>query len=66
MSTSNIGRAEMPKKGGVTVHPVVRDLDGIVYLANQGTISFHATTTNLSPMAHPSTPRSASSAAGRL
>lgn len=45
-----IDRAEMPKRDGVTLHPVVRDANGITYLANQGTISFHVTTTRAGAM----------------
>lgn len=36
-----IGRLEMPRRDGVTVHPVVQTVDGLAYLANQGTITFH-------------------------
>lgn len=36
-----IGRMEMPKREGVTVHPVVTDAEGVAYLANQGTLTFH-------------------------
>ena len=36
-----IGRIEMPRKKGVTVHPSVCTADGLAYLANQGTIEFH-------------------------
>lgn len=38
----SIGRMEMPKRDGVTVHPVVHDAGGVAYLANQGTLTFHA------------------------
>ena len=37
-----IGRFEMPKRDGVTVHPVVTNPEGVAYLANQGTLTFHA------------------------
>lgn len=36
-----IRRVEVPKAGGVVHHPVVDSEDGLVYLANQGTITFH-------------------------
>lgn len=36
-----IGRIEMPRKEGVTVHPEVSSADGLAYLANQGVIEFH-------------------------
>lgn len=39
---SSIGRMEMPKRDGVTVHPVVHDAEAVAYLANQGTLTFHA------------------------
>lgn len=37
-----IERMEMPKRDGVTVHPVVTNEEGVAYLANQGTITFHS------------------------
>ncbi len=37
-----IGRMEMPKRDGVTIHPVVTTAEGVAYLANQGTLTFHA------------------------
>lgn len=40
-----IDRVPLPKKGGETVHPAVTTAEGIAYLANQGTVTFHATTT---------------------
>lgn len=48
-----IGRHEVPKKGGVTNHPVVHDTEGIAYLANQGTITFHAPTSTIEHPYHP-------------
>ncbi len=36
-----IGRIEMPRREGVTVHPTVSTADALAYLANQGTIEFH-------------------------
>jgi len=38
---SFIERIELPKQGGVTQHPAVSTVEGLVYLANQGTIAFH-------------------------
>jgi bifunctional non-homologous end joining protein LigD len=38
---SFIDRIELPKRGGVTAHPAVSTREGLAYLANQGTISFH-------------------------
>jgi bifunctional non-homologous end joining protein LigD len=39
-----IERVDIPKKGGVTQHPVVRDAEGIVYLANQNVLELHVPT----------------------
>jgi bifunctional non-homologous end joining protein LigD len=36
-----IGRIELPKQGGTVQAPVIHDLDGLLYLANQNTITFH-------------------------
>jgi bifunctional non-homologous end joining protein LigD len=36
-----IRRVEVPKAGGVVHHPVVDGEDALVYLANQGTLTFH-------------------------
>jgi bifunctional non-homologous end joining protein LigD len=36
-----IRRVEVPKAGGVVHHAVVDSEDGLVYLANQGTVTFH-------------------------
>lgn len=37
-----IGRVEIPKRDeGVTVYPTVDSVEGLAYLANQGTITFH-------------------------
>jgi bifunctional non-homologous end joining protein LigD len=36
-----IRRVDVPKEGGVVHHPVVDDEDGLVYLANQGCLTFH-------------------------
>ncbi|MBT8249068.1 MAG: non-homologous end-joining DNA ligase [Acidimicrobiia bacterium] len=39
---ASIERYEVPKnEGGTTTYPVVRDVNDIAYLANQGTITFH-------------------------
>ena len=39
--TDLIGRIEMPRREGVTVHPAASTADALAYLANQGTIEFH-------------------------
>ncbi|HTC81333.1 MAG TPA: ATP-dependent DNA ligase, partial [Acidimicrobiia bacterium] len=36
-----IRRVEVPKAGGVVHHPVIDSEDGVVYLANQGCLTFH-------------------------
>ena len=36
-----IGRIEMPRREGVTMHPAASTADALAYLANQGTIEFH-------------------------
>jgi bifunctional non-homologous end joining protein LigD len=36
-----IRRVEVPKAGGVVHHPIVDTEDALVYLANQGTVTFH-------------------------
>ena len=38
---SYIGRVELPKQDGTVRYPTVSDVDGLVYLANQNTITFH-------------------------
>lgn len=38
---ASIRRVDVPKEGGVVHHPVVDDEDGLVYLANQGCLTFH-------------------------
>ena len=43
-----IGRYAVPKReGGTTTYPVVDDQQGLVYLANQGTVVFHSWTGRL-------------------
>ena len=48
-----IGRHEVPRAGGTTTHPVVYDVAGIEYLANQNTITFHVPTTTCDDSEHP-------------
>lgn len=38
---NNIGRVELPKQDGTVKYPSVSDVDGLLYLANQNTITFH-------------------------
>ena len=48
-----IGRFAMGKKDGETVHPVIGDLDGLIYLVNQNTVTFHAPTFTTAAPTHP-------------
>jgi bifunctional non-homologous end joining protein LigD len=36
-----IGRIELPKQNGTVSYPSITDLEGLLYLANQNTITFH-------------------------
>jgi len=50
---SFIRRIEVPKAGGVVHHPVVDDEDGLVYLANQGCLTFHCWPTQADRLRQP-------------
>ncbi|HSJ26796.1 MAG TPA: non-homologous end-joining DNA ligase [Acidimicrobiia bacterium] len=52
--SDRIGRVEVPKSDGTVNHPVVRDRDGLLELANQGTITFHVWTAALPDLDRPS------------
>jgi bifunctional non-homologous end joining protein LigD len=52
--SDRIERTEVPKSGGTVTHPVVRDREGLLELANQGTITFHVWTAALPDLDHPS------------
>lgn len=47
-----IGRIELPKSDGTTTYPLVETPEGIAYLANQGTITFHVWTSRLPDLWH--------------
>jgi len=49
----NIGRIELPKRDGVTNFPVVRDAEGLAYLANLGAIAFHVPTSRIGSLRSP-------------
>lgn len=50
----HIGRVEIDKNdGGVTNYPTVDSVEGITYLANQGTITFHPWTSRLPDLDRP-------------
>lgn len=48
-----IERVEVPKEGGTTNHPLCDSRDDLVYLANQGTLTFHIWTARLPDLTHP-------------
>ena len=49
----NIGRIEIPKKDGHTTYPILNDKEGLTYLANLGSITFHTWTTTIDDLTHP-------------
>jgi bifunctional non-homologous end joining protein LigD len=48
-----IERFPMGKKDGETIHPVIGSAPGLIYLANQNTVTFHAPTFTVDEPAHP-------------
>lgn len=42
--SERVDRVEVPKSDGTVTHPVVRDREGLLELANQGTVTFHVWT----------------------
>lgn len=42
-----IARHEVPKRDGTTTYPVITSADGVTYLANQGTVTFHIPTARI-------------------
>jgi bifunctional non-homologous end joining protein LigD len=50
---SFIGHLELPKQGGVVDSPLISDLEGLLYLANQNTITFHIPGFRASDLDHP-------------
>lgn len=48
-----IGRVEVAKRDGTTRYPTVDSVDGILYLVNQGTITFHPWTSALPDLDRP-------------
>ena len=48
-----IGRYEVPRTDGITTHPVVNDIAGIEYLANQNTVTFHVPSATCDDFEHP-------------
>src|SRR5437764_8014599 len=50
---ASVRRVEVPKAGGVVHHPVVEDEDALVYLANQGCLTFHCWTAQADQLRRP-------------
>jgi bifunctional non-homologous end joining protein LigD len=50
---ASIQRVEVPKRDGTTTYPVVTETPDLAYLANQGTITFHAWSSRLPDLEHP-------------
>lgn len=48
-----VGAVELDKKGGVTVHPIVNDRDGLEFFANLSAITFHVPTVTVGDGWHP-------------
>ena len=48
-----IRRAEVPKEGGTVTHPLADDEEALVYLANQGTLTFHTWLSRAARIYHP-------------
>lgn len=48
-----ISRFAMGKKDGETIHPVIDTADGLLYLANQNTVTFHAPIFTIEAPGHP-------------
>jgi bifunctional non-homologous end joining protein LigD len=46
-------RVEVPKKDGVVHHPVVTDLESLMWVANQNTITHHVWTSRAEDLNHP-------------
>ncbi len=50
---ASIRTIEVPKSDGTTNHPLVDDTEGLTYLANQGTVTFHIWTSRLPDLERP-------------
>ena len=48
-----IQRVELPKQGGTVSYPAISDLEGLVYLANQNTVTFHIPCFRTDDLEHP-------------
>ncbi len=50
---ASMERIEIPKRGGVTVHPCVSEAEHLVFLANQGVIELHVPLVRTPDLSHP-------------
>ena len=48
-----IERVELPKQGGTVSYPAISDVEGLLYLANQNTITFHIPCFHTQDLVHP-------------
>jgi bifunctional non-homologous end joining protein LigD len=48
-----IERVELPKQGGTVSYPAISDVEGLLYLANQNTITFHIPCFHARDLVHP-------------
>jgi bifunctional non-homologous end joining protein LigD len=48
-----IERVELPKQGGTVAYPAISNIDGLLYLANQNTITFHIPCFRSADLKHP-------------
>jgi bifunctional non-homologous end joining protein LigD len=48
-----IERVDLPKQGGTVSYPAITNLDGLLYLANQNTITFHIPCFRTDDLEHP-------------
>ena len=48
-----IKRVDLPKQGGTVSYPAITDLEGLLYLANQNTITFHIPCFRTHDLEHP-------------
>ena len=48
-----IERVDLPKQGGMVAYPAISDLEGLLYLANQNTITFHIPCFRTHDLEHP-------------
>jgi bifunctional non-homologous end joining protein LigD len=46
-------RVTVPKKGGSVHHPLANDLDGLLWMANQNTVTLHVWSSRLPHLEHP-------------